>query len=51
MFSNFVPKKIITIDDRDQPWMSEFIESKVVGTIVFAKDFRIILGVLQNMVF
>ena len=29
VFSNFSPNKIITVDDRGPPWMSEFIKSKI----------------------
>ena len=27
-FSNFVPNKIVTFDDRDPPWMTEYIKTK-----------------------
>ena len=26
--SNFTPNKVVTFDDRDQPWMTEFIKIK-----------------------
>ena len=29
MFSNFVPNKILTFDDREPPWMNELIKSKI----------------------
>ena len=29
VFSNFVPNKILTIDDRDPPWVNELIKSKI----------------------
>ena len=29
VFSNFVPNKILTFDDRDPPWMNELIKSKI----------------------
>ena len=29
IFSNFVPNKIIETDDRDAPWINEFIRSKI----------------------
>ena len=29
IFSNFVPNKILTFDDRDPPWMTEYIKSKI----------------------
>ena len=28
-FSNFVPSKIVTFDDRDPPWMTEYIKTKI----------------------
>ena len=28
-FSNFVPKMIATFDDRDPPWMTEYIKIKI----------------------
>ena len=28
-FSNFTPNKVVTFDDRDPPWMTEFLKSKV----------------------
>ena len=27
-FSNFVPNNIVTFDDRDPPWMTEYIKTK-----------------------
>ena len=29
IFSNFVTNKILTFDDRDPPWMTEYIKSKI----------------------
>ena len=29
IFSNFVPNKVITIDDRDPPWMTDTIKFKI----------------------
>ena len=29
VFLNFVSNKIVTFDDRDPPWMTEFIETKI----------------------
>ena len=28
-FSNFTPKKVVTFDDRDPPWVTEFIKLKI----------------------
>ena len=29
VFSNFTPNKVVTFDDRDPPWMTEFIKLKI----------------------
>ena len=29
MFSNYTPNKVVTFDDRDPPWMTEFIKFKI----------------------
>ena len=29
LFSNLVPNKILAIDHRDPPWMTEYINSKI----------------------
>ena len=29
IFSNFVPYRVIKCDDRDPPWMNEFLENKI----------------------
>ena len=29
IFSNFVPNKLVTFDDSDPPWMSDFIKNKI----------------------
>ena len=29
IFSNFIPNKYITIDDRDPPWMNHFVKTKI----------------------
>ena len=28
IFSNFIPSKYITFDDRDPPWMTDFVKTK-----------------------
>ena len=28
-FSNFTPNKLVTFDDRDPPWMNDFVKSKI----------------------
>ena len=29
IFSNFTPNKLLTFDDRDPPWMKDFVKSKI----------------------
>ena len=29
VLSNFTPNKVVTLDDRDPPWMTESIKSKI----------------------
>ena len=29
MFSNFIPNKYVIFDDRDPPWMHDFIKTKI----------------------
>ena len=29
LFSNFTTNKLVTFDDRDPPWMNDFIKSKI----------------------
>ena len=29
VFTNFVPNKVITVDGKDPPWMTDFIKSKI----------------------
>ena len=28
-FSNYMPNKLITVDDKDPPWMNEIIKKKI----------------------
>ena len=30
IFSNYVPNKFVTIDDKDPPWMTERIKNKII---------------------
>ena len=34
-FSNFVQNKIVTFDDRDTPWMTEYKKKKFDNVIIF----------------
>ena len=29
VFTNYVSNKVITVDDKDPPWMTDFIKSKI----------------------
>ena len=29
VFTNFIPNKLITIDDKDPPWMNDVIKNKI----------------------
>ena len=29
IFSNFIPNKYITFDDRDPPWMNDFAKTEI----------------------
>ena len=29
IFSNFTPDKLVTFDDRNCPWMNDFVKSKI----------------------
>ena len=37
VFLNFVLNKIVTFDDRDLPWTSEYIKRKLSNVIIFTK--------------
>ena len=30
IFSNYIPNKYITVDDKDPPWMTEAIKNKII---------------------
>ena len=34
IFSNFIPNKLVTIDDNDPPWMNEYIKWKIMDNKV-----------------
>ena len=31
IFSNYIPNKLITVDDKDHPWKNESIKKKVIA--------------------
>ena len=39
MFSNLTPNKLVTFDDRDPPWMNDFVKSKIKWKIQLYKIF------------
>ena len=39
MFPNFVPKELVTCDDRDLPWTNEFVKNKIKSKNKFWKDY------------
>ena len=50
VFTNYVSNKVITIDNKDQPWWAEFIKSKIRVKIVSTKLFRIVPRMLWNII-
>ena len=38
IFPNFVPKELVTCDDRDLPWTNEFVKNKIKSKNKFCKD-------------
>ena len=51
IFSNFVPNEIIEIDDRDTPWMNEFIKNKIKQKIKHSSYTKIIEWVVISLTF
>ena len=39
IFSNYIPNKFITIDDKDPPWMNEYFKRKIMDIKVACKSF------------
>ena len=37
IFSNYIPKKLITVDDKDPPWMNEYIKKKILDKKIACK--------------
>ena len=38
VFSNYIPNKLITIDDKDPPWMNDETESKIKRRDIFINN-------------
>ena len=39
MFSNYIPNKLITVDDKDPPWMNEHVKRKILDKRSACKSF------------
>ena len=44
LFRNFVPNKLVTVDDRDPPWVTENINKLLKDKSKFYKEYMGILG-------
>ena len=40
IFSNYIPNKLITIDDKDPPWTNEYIKKKILDKKSACKFFN-----------
>ena len=40
IFSNYIPNKSITIDDKDPPWINEYFKRKTMDKIVAFRSFN-----------
>ena len=40
IFSNYIPNKLITVDDKDPPWMNEYIKKKILDKKIACKSFN-----------
>ena len=40
LFSNYIPNKLITIDDKDPPWMNDYIKRNIMEEKVACKSFN-----------
>ena len=41
IFSNYIPNKLITVNDKDPPWMNEYIKKKILDKKISCKFFNI----------
>ena len=37
VFSSFIPNKLVTFNDEDPPWMSEYLNSKLNVVTIYAE--------------
>ena len=42
IFSNYIPNKLITVDDKDPPWMNQSIKKKIMAKKYACKSFNAI---------
>ena len=40
IFSNYIPNKLTTVDDKDPPWKNESIKKKVIAKMCACKSFN-----------
>ena len=40
IFSNYIPNKLITVDDKDPPWINEYIKRKTLDKKIACKSFN-----------
>ena len=40
VFSNYIPNKLITIDDEDPPWMNDEIKNKIKKRDIFCQQLK-----------
>ena len=40
IFSDYIPNKLITIDDKDPPWMNKYSKTKIMDKKVACKSFN-----------
>ena len=40
IFSNNIPNKLIAVDDKDPPWMNEYIKKKILDKKISCKFFN-----------
>ena len=40
IFSDYIPNKVITIDDKDPPWMNKYSKTKIMDKKVACKSFN-----------
>ena len=40
IFSNYIPSKLIAVDDKDPPWMNDYIKTKILNKKIACKFFN-----------